>query len=380
MPHSAQSPFLASPLRPAQALAYIRQLCCLGLPPEALIVELLHALEWAIPSQSNTFMQISEAGPQSLIAGEVVPEAIEVLATQWPTLVSRDVMERNLCALLDHTVLRDLSELWPGFADTEMYRLVWQPMGIHHTMQALVRCDGRPAGLINLSRPRGSAPFRDADRTALLRLLPYVEHGLRPQADLAAGPTATGESGLFILDRRGRLVFSSGQARRLLRLARYPSFPVDPSTRVCEPPLPDAVGRLQSDLEAIFGGQPAPPPVRILDNGRGRFVFRAHWLDPMNPGAEGMTGISIEHLELLRARLLRGTRRLPLSPTQRDVCVFLAEGASQGDLAQRLRVKPSTVKDHVRKIYEKLGVNCRDDLAALLCREAGLTMGDSNAA
>lgn len=380
MPHPAHRSGPGAVARPAQTLAYIRQLCCLGLPPETLIVELLQALEWAIPSQSNTFIQIGETGPQSLIAREVVPEAIEAFATQWSSLVSPDVIDLNFRALLEQTVLRDLMEFWPGFANLEMYRLVWRPMGIHHTMQALVHCEGRPAGLLNLSRPRGFTSFRDADRATLLRLLPYVEHGLSPRADLALGPTAVGETGLFILDRRGDLVFSSGQARRLLLLARYPSIPLAPSTRVREPPLPAVVRQLQRDLEAIFRDRPAPPPVRVLDNGRGRFVFRAHWLDPMGPGVEGLAGISIEHQEPLRARLLRGTRRLPLSPTQRDVCVLLAEGASQADLARRLRVKPSTVKDHVSKVYEKLGVNCREDLVALLTREAGLAVGEPDGA
>ncbi len=369
-------PSSASPPRPAQALAYIRQLCCLGLPAETLIVELLHTLEWAIRSQSNTFIQVSDSGPQSLIAGEVVPEAIEAFATQWSTLVSPEVIEQNFRALLDQTVLRDLMDFWPGFVDLEMYHLVWKPMSIHHTMQALVRCDGRPVGLLNLSRPRGSTTFSDADRVILLRLLPYLEHGLRPQVDLTPSLTAAGETGLFILNRRGDLVFSSGQARRLLLLARYPSIPLDSSTRLCEPPLPEVVRQLQWDLEAIFRDRPAPPPVRILDNGRGRFVFRAHWLDPTGPGADGLVGISVEHQEPLRARLLRGTRQLSLSPIQREVCVLLAEGATQGDLALRLRIKPSTVKDHVRKVYERLGVNCREDLAALLYRGAGSAVED----
>jgi DNA-binding CsgD family transcriptional regulator len=93
-----------------------------------------------------------------------------------------------------------------------------------------------------------------------------------------------------------------------------------------------------------------------------------------------LVGVSVEHQEPLRARLLRGTRRLPLSPTQREVCVLLAAGASQGDLARHLRIKPSTVKDHVSKVYEKLGVNCREDLAALLHRWAGPAAGDTDGA
>jgi DNA-binding CsgD family transcriptional regulator len=91
-------------------------------------------------------------------------------------------------------------------------------------------------------------------------------------------------------------------------------------------------------------------------------------------------GISVEHQEPLRARLLRGTRRLPLSPTQRDVCVLLAEGASQGDLARHLRIEPSTVKDHVSKVYEKVGVNCREDLAALLHQGADPAANDTDGA
>jgi hypothetical protein len=40
-----------------RALAYIRQLCRLGLGMESVIAEFLQAAQWAIPTESNAFIR-----------------------------------------------------------------------------------------------------------------------------------------------------------------------------------------------------------------------------------------------------------------------------------------------------------------------------------
>ena len=56
------------------------------------------------------------------------------------------------------------------------------------------------------------------------------------------------------------------------------------------------------------------------------------------------------------------TRREPrglLTKRQRDVLELLTQGLEQPQIAQRLGVAPSTVKEHVRALYSKLGVHNR---------------------
>jgi DNA-binding CsgD family transcriptional regulator len=60
---------------------------------------------------------------------------------------------------------------------------------------------------------------------------------------------------------------------------------------------------------------------------------------------------------------------LPLSPKQKEVCLWLADGASHKVIAQRLHVSQSTVDDHVRKIYDKLDAHSHEELMHKLMRE-----------
>lgn len=50
---------------------------------------------------------------------------------------------------------------------------------------------------------------------------------------------------------------------------------------------------------------------------------------------------------------------LLLSPREQEVLAFLAEGLSSTQIAERLVVSPTTVKTHLRNLYEKLGVSDR---------------------
>nr|WP_240973306.1 LuxR C-terminal-related transcriptional regulator [Nonomuraea sp. FMUSA5-5] len=70
------------------------------------------------------------------------------------------------------------------------------------------------------------------------------------------------------------------------------------------------------------------------------------------------------------ARRGRGSRDRPsagwesLSPTEREVVVLVCAGLSNPDVAGRLFMSRSTVKSHLSRIYQKLGVANRTELAA----------------
>jgi DNA-binding CsgD family transcriptional regulator len=306
-----------------------------------------------------------------VIADQIVPEALDAYLQHTARVLTREMMDLDRDLLLAEGAVQDLASIWPGFYDTELYNLVWRPYDHHYVLQGLVCRRGRPAGLIHLARDRRARAFDRAERDTLVRLLPYVEHGLSADPGQGVALAAAGDSALLAMDRAGRLRFASDQARGLLLMARYPSYPLPGSPGLSDLPVPAGLVRLCRDLDAIFRGREAAPPTVVHVNARGRFVFRAHWMDPAGPGAEGLIGVTVEHAEPLAARLLRGTRDLPLTPAQREVCLLLAQGRAQEEIAGALGVKQSTVKDHVRKLYDRLGVRRREDLAGLLSGLAG---------
>ena len=59
-----------------------------------------------------------------------------------------------------------------------------------------------------------------------------------------------------------------------------------------------------------------------------------------------------------------------LSTKQKEVCLLLTEGPSYQHLAERLGVRPNTIIDHVRKIYDKLDVRSHHELLSKLAQES----------
>lgn len=76
----------------------------------------------------------------------------------------------------------------------------------------------------------------------------------------------------------------------------------------------------------------------------------------------------LEHLAATDPPIAAGFREL--SERERGVLELLAQGASPGQIAQRLHVAPKTVRNHVSSICFKLDALDRTQ-AALLAREAG---------
>ncbi len=75
--------------------------------------------------------------------------------------------------------------------------------------------------------------------------------------------------------------------------------------------------------------------------------------------------------ETPRGQRLAARGGLSLSPREREVLDCLARGASGRDIAACLGIGPRTVKAHLTGLYNKLGVNTRQE-ALCVARERGL--------
>lgn len=62
-----------------------------------------------------------------------------------------------------------------------------------------------------------------------------------------------------------------------------------------------------------------------------------------------------------------------LSKREAEVMELIATGYSNGEIAQRLFLSEKTVKNHVNRIYAKLGADCRDTAIRLWLGTASAT-------
>ena len=59
-----------------------------------------------------------------------------------------------------------------------------------------------------------------------------------------------------------------------------------------------------------------------------------------------------------------------LSPREREVALLVADGARNREIAARLGIAESTVKDHVHRSLNKLGCESRAELVSMLLQRA----------
>lgn len=58
----------------------------------------------------------------------------------------------------------------------------------------------------------------------------------------------------------------------------------------------------------------------------------------------------------------RRTRSVTLTPRERQIVALVAAGCSNAEIAERLRLRPQTVKNRLSEIYQKTGSRNRVDL------------------
>jgi DNA-binding NarL/FixJ family response regulator len=182
---------------------------------------------------------------------------------------------------------------------------------------------------------RGGSNFSERDRAVLdllsphlVRLLQASESRRRLQAALALHESS--EAAIVLLEADDRIDFASQAAHELLD--RY--FGADGVG------LPDA---LASWLRERRTGATAEP-------------LRVH------------TGDLTLLVELVEgALLLEEKRRMPtLTRRELEILELVAEGRTNGEIAERLWVSPLTVRRHLENVYAKLGVHTRTAAAAFV--------------
>jgi DNA-binding CsgD family transcriptional regulator len=233
-----------------------------------------------------------------------------------------------------------------GFTDVAIARL-YSPFQ-SDLMIALYRFDGAPT-------------FSEADRETLRLVMPFVARGLASRRALAALQAPDGETLGQALPKLGGSVFVtwpggevkwSTKARTQVQSRLGFSVSTWPRANAM---IRAAVARFLGSAEGARS-QVLPGNLRlelaIVPPGPGETQRLLGWLVDDRPNPSPSTfPTPAEEL---------------LSPRQRAVARSAARGRSIARIAVELRLRPETVRTHLREVYRRLGVSQRVELARLV--------------
>ncbi|MBA2410215.1 MAG: helix-turn-helix transcriptional regulator [Gammaproteobacteria bacterium] len=354
-----------------RAEKYIQQLCCLGLDGQILIPALLEKLHDVIPSYGNAFFWTDANFKFRNLYDEnpIFPQVASVYASEFYNNREREIFNTFSESMRYDRGVQSLEEVLKtekkAFFRHDFYHLIYRPLGYRHFIRIVLRENELPLGRILLYRAE-DRDFTAHERRRLAAIAPFISHALsHPLADNQIPLTDGRHEGLIITSPPGKIMFMSPQAHKLLILATHLEIsPTTLSDRKNAAVLPAAVAHLGQRLIDIHRDTTylGPPPVWRCRNAWGRFVFKAHWLNNVNPEPSTMIGITVQHQEPLPMRLLPKLERLSLSYRQSQLCLLMTSGLSYAAIAQRLNVGESTVIYHARSVFLKLNVHNRNEL------------------
>ena len=211
------------------------------------------------------------------------------------------------------------------FRRLELHADICRPLGIDYVMKLFLPSRGGVAS--GFVFDRGGRDFTERDRLMLDLLRPHfialctAAHNRRVLAAIEANEHSP--RCVVVVRGEGLVEFAGADARRLLR--RY-------FGHGGESVLPDALQSwLQSDSR------------RVCASGASAFI---------GPGGRLV-------VQRVGDTLLMHEEVTSLTPRERQILDLVAEGASNAEIATRLYISPGTVRIHLQRVYEKLGVRSR---------------------
>jgi DNA-binding CsgD family transcriptional regulator len=349
-------------MKQSNAVAYLRQVCCAGLPAEMAVAEFIRGLHLVVPSLRNWYsVHDSNGGTVKQFPDYLCPEIIALAELSFvaETFLSSPIYLKTIKKHFQQNTYGTLESLLPAidYCRTDFYNLIHRPLGQGIMLGIKVERHGVMVGSFVLTRLPGSARFNSREIDLLVRLSPYLAHALEAPAPETLAYADSGEIGVMVWDTQGNLQYLSDQARQSLALCHFP-----PDNN----PVMMKLKQVCQHLAAIYQGKPALPPNYSHTNHYGRFEFRAQWLSKPDRESGNLIAMTIVHQEPLQLKVLRALATTALSPSQREAAALMAQGYSNEVIGKRMHVKLTTVKDHVSNIFTKLEINQREELLTKL--------------
>ncbi|UTI65887.1 helix-turn-helix transcriptional regulator [Paraconexibacter antarcticus] len=236
------------------------------------------------------------------------------------------------------------------------YRDVLLPADIPHELRGAFVIRGRVWGAVHLARRAAGGPFQPRDAEILAALTGSIARGIRASLRFDAARRITGADapGMVVLGPRDEVELITPPAREMLAALRPAGGRYTDET-VATPVLALAAFVRSAPDGGKSGGNVVTVPARD-----GWLTLHASL--PGSP-EDGRVAVVLERAGGARSATVR-LEAFGATAREREVATLLARGLSRAEIAEALVVSPHTVEDHVRNLYEKVGVTSRQELVA----------------
>ena len=283
----------------------------------------------------------TQAAGELLVRSEYIVDDVNTFAA----LAARRVP----VGILDHAT-RGAPESSPRYRDLLL------PADIPHELRAAFVIRGRVWGAVHIARRAASGPFQQRDADALAGVAAAIARGIRASLRFDAARRVTGVEapGLVVLGPGDEVELITPPARELLASMRSdrPSYADDA--------MATPVLALASFVRGAADAPQVGSNVVTVPGSDGWITLHASLPGP--PG-DRRVAIVLERAAGARSATVR-LEAFGATAREREVATLLARGLSRAEMAEELVLSPHTVEDHVKSLYDKLGVASRHELVA----------------
>jgi DNA-binding CsgD family transcriptional regulator len=245
---------------------------------------------------------------------------------------------------------------------SQRYREILAPLGLGDELRAALITRDVCWGVLCLHRERTSPPFGPAEAAFLRRIAPSLAEGLRSSLLLGAATTeeAADAPGVLLLADDHSIAAITPIAERLLAdVAEADRSPVHG--------LPYAVHAVAARVRAAERhGEAVPelaPRARLRTLSGQWLVLHASRTTGAHPDRQIAVIVEVARpIEI--AQLI--VQAYALSRRESEIVRLVAQGLTTTEMAESFHITANTVQDHLKAIFEKIGVRSRRELVSQL--------------
>ena len=251
-----------------------------------------------------------------------------------------------------------LSEAVHGQLESSVrYREVLRPSGFEHELRAVARSGSRAWGALVLLRHPSSADFDERDKRLLEALMPSLAEAIRGALLLGAASDAPASTDRAVIVLGPHNSIETATPAGLDRLDALAEFGPPDAQRV-----PQTVQALANETRRSLADGAAARVQQVRVRSRD-----GHWLTLhgtlMSDG--GRVAILIEPSRPLEVASLI-LDAYGLTQREGELVHYVLQGFDTGQIAELLAISAYTVQDHLKKVFDKVGVWSRKELVQRL--------------